>query len=64
MAAKMEGVLVTLRFVLVLETIAAISTFVLLLLFVSTENELKDMLLQNWVELTSILPVSRIFSAS
>ena len=43
----MERVLVALRFVLVLETIAAISTFVLLLLFVSTENELEDILLQN-----------------
>jgi len=37
MAAQVERILVTLRFILVLETIAAISAFILLLLLVSIE---------------------------
>jgi hypothetical protein len=40
MAAKVEGILVTLRFILVLETIAAVRAFILLLLFVSTRKRL------------------------
>jgi hypothetical protein len=40
MAAKVERILVTLRFILVLETIAAICALILLLLFVSTRNKL------------------------
>jgi hypothetical protein len=37
MAAKVEGILVTLRFVLVLESIAAVSALILFLLFMSIE---------------------------
>jgi phosphate starvation-inducible membrane PsiE len=38
MAAEVEGILVSLRFVLVLESIAAVSALVLFLLFMSTKK--------------------------
>ena len=38
MTAKVEGILVTLRFVLVLESIAAVSALILFLLFMSTKK--------------------------
>jgi len=46
MATEVEGVLVTFRFVLILESIAAISAFILLFLFMGIELFLRIELLR------------------